>query len=206
MTDKQKKALWIAGAVLIAIHYAPTILNTVRQQHAADRFAHGGASSTPVTPPPAPVPPPTPEEVQTAQLEKLAGTVWGGTAPVPSIGFCEIRLEIKTAEGKPGFTGYSTMSCNNVLRFRPGQRSNPQNAKGDMAAMLPVSAILSGEIKGNAVELNHQEQAIGARDGCNIESARLVPFGDSNMAVTWTEGPLPSCTGGQVVMHKVRGL
>ena len=162
-------------------------------------------AAAPVAPPPPPPAPPTPEEIQAAQLAKLAGTVWGGTVPVPSIGFCEIRLEIKAAEGKPGFTGYSTMSCKNVLRFRPGQRSNPQNASGEMAAMLPVSAILSGEIKNGKIELL-QEQAIGAREGCNITAASLVNFGDNNLAVTWKEGPLASCVGGQVVMHRVNGL
>jgi hypothetical protein len=170
-------------------------------------------------PPPAPVvvaapppPPPSPEEVQAAELAKLAGTVWGGSVPVPNIGICEIRLELKNSEeknseGRPGFTGYSTMSCANVAAaLRPGRRNtNGQDPNKTLAELVPMSAILSGEIKNGKIEL-HQVQAIGARDGCNVTGASLVLFGDANMAVTWTEGPLASCVGGQVVMHKVRSL
>ena len=39
LTDKQKKMLWIAGAVLVAIHYAPSIVSSVRERREAFRAA-----------------------------------------------------------------------------------------------------------------------------------------------------------------------
>src|SRR5882724_3491266 len=194
LTDKQKKALWIAAGVLVLIHYAPTILNTIRQQSAAYRYAHSKpspgipapdrASSTP-TPPPAPPAPSVPPDV--AQLSALVG-IWGGSMPVPNVGICEIRLELKPGTEKPGFTGYSTMSCTNVQRFRPGQKSNSQNANAALLDATPVSAILSGEILKGSIELN-QDKAIGANHaGCNIVWVSLTPFSEQ-MAMNWQEGP-----------------
>jgi hypothetical protein len=218
LTDKQKKALWIVAGALVLIHYAPTILNTVRQQSAAYRLAHQKpspgipaadiVSSTPA-PPPAPAAPIVPPDV--AQLSKLVG-IWGGSMPVPNVGICEIRLALKPGTDKPGFTGYSTMSCANVGRFRPGQRSNPQNANAALLDATPVSAILSGEIVNGSIEL-HQDKSFGAnREGCNIVGISLVPF-EEQMGMTWQlgpsnwkENPVSACEGGQVTMHRVHAL
>jgi hypothetical protein len=218
LTDKQKKALWIVASALVLIHYAPTILNTIRQQSAAYRLAHqkpqagiSDADRVPSTPapPPAPAAPSVPPDV--AQLSALVG-IWGGSMPVPNVGICEIRLELKPGTEKPGFTGYSTMSCSNVQRIRPGQRSNPQNLNSALLDATPVSAILSGEIKNGSIDLQ-QEKAIGVNSkGCNIVSVSLVPFSEQ-LAMNWKEGPAnwkekpeSSCEGGQVIMHRVRTL
>ena len=214
LTDKQKKALWIAGAVLVVIHYAPTILNTIRQQSARDRAAHAKPSPIPAPDrasqsaarPPAPIVSP-----QALELSKLIGT-WSGSMPVPGMaGGCEIRLELKAGTEKPGFTGYSTMSCANVQRFRPGQR-NLQNLDKVLLDATPVSAILSGVIEGDNIVLR-QDRAFGAEsNGCNLVEFALTPFSEL-MGASWKEGtanwkqePVSSCPSGQVVMHRVRAL
>ena len=91
LTEKQKKLVWVAGGVLVAIHYAPGIVNTVRQQIAAYSFAQarplpnpaaGRVSSAPPSPAPPP-PAPSPEEIQATQLAASVG-IWGGAVPRPN--------------------------------------------------------------------------------------------------------------------------
>ena len=156
--------------------------------------------------------PPSPEEVRAEQLSKLAGAVWSGSLPVNGVGICEIRLELKPGTEKPGFTGYSTMSCANVQRFRPGQRTNAQNANKAILDATPVSAVLSGVIENGSIEL-HQDTAYGADSvGCNVISFSLSPFAEQ-MGAKWKEGlsdwkenPKSVCPAGEVIMHRVRGL
>jgi len=217
LTDKQKKALWIAGAVLIVIHYAPTFINMVRQQSAGYRTAQAKPSPIPapdrasqrlIRPSLPDAPSVSPEAME---LSKLVG-LWAGGMPVPGMaGGCEIRLELKAGTEKPGFTGYSTMSCANVQRFRPGQR-NLQNLDKVLLDATPVSAILSGVIEGDNIVLR-QDRAFGAEsNGCNIVEFILTPFSEL-MGASWKEGtanwkqePVSSCPNGQVIMHRVRAL
>jgi hypothetical protein len=220
LTDKQKKALMVAGAVLGIIHYAPSIVSSVRERSAAYRAAHekpspitapARASSAP-PPPVVAAPPHSPEEVRAEQLSKLAGAVWSGSLPVSGVGICEIRLELKSGTEKPGFTGFSTMSCANVQRFRPGQRSNAQNTNKAILDATPVSAVLSGVIENGSIEL-HRDTAYGADSaGCNVIGFSLSPFAEQ-MGAKWKEGlsdwkenPRSVCPAGEVIMHRVRGL
>jgi hypothetical protein len=125
------------------------------------------------------------------------------SVPRPNLGMCNLRLELKPGEEKPGFIGYSTISCANLLRFRPGQTNNPLNVGDWMLDAKPVSAILRGEIKNDSIELV-QERAVGTnRSGCNITEISASPFTEF-MAITWKEGPASSCSGGDVVMHRVK--
>jgi hypothetical protein len=159
--------------------------------------------------PVAPVAPALPPDV--VELNKLLG-IWGGSVPVEGVGggLCEIRLELKPGEEKPGFIGYSTISCAHVPIFRPGQTSNPNRLGDWMQKAKPVSAILTGEIRNGSIELV-QEKAIGSNEsGCNIVSAVLTPFSEL-MAVSWKSGPAnwkeqpeSACGGGDVVMHRVK--
>jgi len=140
LTEKQKKLVWVAGGVLVAIHYAPGIVNTVRQQIAAYSFAQarplpnpaaGRVSSAPPSPAPPP-PAPSPEEIQATQLAASVG-IWGGAVPRPNLGMCQIRIELKPNTDKTlPYLGYSTISCANLLPFRPGQRTNPANVNDAM--------------------------------------------------------------------------
>jgi hypothetical protein len=209
LTDKQLKALWIAGGVLTVVHFVPNVVNAVRQQSAAYRYAHAKpspaipaaarVSPTPAAPP-APAAPSVPPEV--AALSKLVG-IWGATIPRPNLGMCDIRLELKPGEDKPGFIGYSTISCANLFRFRPGQTTNTNNVGDWMLDAKPVSAILRGEIKNDSIEFV-QEKAVGTnRSGCNITEISASPFTEF-MAITWKEGPASSCGGGDVVMHRLK--
>jgi hypothetical protein len=221
MTDKQKKMLCIAAAVLVAIHYAPGIVNRVRQQSAAYHAAQG-KSSPEILPPgrasstPAPSEPviataaPTPEEVQAAQLAASLG-IWGGTVPRPNLGMCALRLELKPGTDNPGYLAYSTISCANLQQFRPGRRSDPKNANDAMLDSVPVNAILSGEAKNGSIELV-QDKAIGyTRTGCNVIRISLTPFAE-HLGATWTEGPkdwkeagaVNDCGGGQVMLSRTK--
>jgi hypothetical protein len=167
------------------------------------------APAPPVVVPVAPPAPALPPDV--VELNKLVG-IWGGSVPAEGAGggLCEIRLEVKPGEEKPGFIGYSTISCARVPQFRPGQRSSPNRLGDWMQKAKPVSAILNGEIKNGSIELV-QEKAIGSNEsGCNIVSASLTPFTEL-MAVSWKSGPAnwkeqpqSACGGGDVVMHRVK--
>lgn len=142
LTDKQKKMLWIAAVLLVAIHYAPGIFNRVRQQSAAYHAGQGKpspvitapdrASSTPTAvvaaPPP---PPPSPEEVMQIQIAETVGpsSIWGGMVPRPNLGPCQLKVELTAGADKGSYTGDSTLSCANLKPFRPGQRSNPWRHK-----------------------------------------------------------------------------
>jgi hypothetical protein len=219
LTDKQKKMLWIAAALLVAVHYAPGIFNRVRQQSAAYHAGQGKPSPAITAPdrasstlapaaPVAPAPPPSPEEVQSAQLAASLG-IWGGSVPRPNLGMCALRLELKPGTDKPGYLGYSTMSCANLQQFRPGHRSDPKNANDAMLDSVPVNAILSGEAKNGSIELV-QDKAIGySRTGCNVIRISLTPFAE-HLGATWTEGPenwkeagaVNHCGGGQVMLSR----
>jgi hypothetical protein len=148
-------------------------------------------------------PPPSPAQVIQAQLAKMPG-IWGGNLPRPNIGICALRLELKPGQDNH-FTGYSTMSCGPSLIMRPGQLTAQRQASSLMQQMTPVSAILSGAADEKGAIVLKQDQAIGARDGCNITQVSLVPFAE-NLAASWTEGPGEACEGGQAVMHRVGAL
>ena len=107
LTDKQKRMLWIAAAVLIAVHYAPSIVSSVRERSAAYRAAHEKpspiaapvrASSAPPPPvvaaPPAPLA--SPDAVMDAQVAEAVGpsSIWGGFAPRPNLGPCQLKISL----------------------------------------------------------------------------------------------------------------
>jgi hypothetical protein len=205
LTDKQKKWFWVGAIVLVLIYYGPRLINTVYQPapvRAKPSPAIPARTILPVVP--VAPPPPSPAQVLQAQLAKMPG-IWGGGVPVPNVGICEIHLELKTIDEK-NFTGDSAMSCGNLQAFRPGQRSSLQSVNARLQEMKPVAAKFSGVADDKGAIVLHQDLSLGDRDGCNITDLSLVPFGDSNLGVTWKEGPLASCAHGQVVMHKVPAL
>ena len=222
LTDKQKKTLMIAGAVLGIIHYAPSIVSSVRERSAAYRAAHEKPSPVPApvrassAPPPPVVAPapvvPTQEEMQAAQLAASVG-IWGGVVPRPNLGPCQIKIELKpSTDTTSPYLAYSTLSCARLEPFRPGQRSNVGLANEAMLDAVPVNAILSGRVINGSIELL-QNQAIGyTREGCNITEITLTPFAE-HLGATWHEGTKDwvkdpnapdKCGGGQVMLSRAK--
>jgi hypothetical protein len=203
MTDKQKKMLWIAGAVLVAIHYAPGIVNRVRQQSAAYHAAQekpspeillpGRASSTPALPEPVTATAaPTPEKAQAAQIAAVVGpsSIWGALVPRPNLGPCQLKISLQKTDGadKGSYSADSTLSCANLEPFRPGQRSTIGDLNNAQLDAVPVNAVFSGVVKDGAIELVQTKALNFTRQGCNITKIILTPFVD-HLDATWTEGP-----------------
>jgi hypothetical protein len=201
LTDKQKKMLWIAAALLVAIHYAPGIFNRVRQQSAAYQAGQGKPSPVitapdraSVTPAPvvaAPPPtPPSPEEAAQAQIAEAVGpsSIWGGTVPRPDLGPCQLKVELAAGADKGSYTGDSTLSCANLKPFRPGQRSNPGDINNAQLDAVPVNAVFTGVVKDGAIELVQTKALNFTRAGCNITRIVMTPF-VGHLDATWEEGP-----------------
>jgi hypothetical protein len=200
LTDKQKKMLWIAVALLVAIHYAPGIFNRVRQQSSAYHAvqakpspaitAPDRASSTPAPVVAAAPLPASPEEAMQAQIAEAVGpsSIWGGMVPRPNLGPCQLKVELTAGADKGSYTGDSTLSCANLKPFRPGQRSNPGDMNNAQLDAVPVNAELAGMVKDGAIVLTQIKALNFTRQGCNITKIVLTPF-VGHLDATWEEGP-----------------
>src|SRR5579863_9565007 len=105
LTEKQKKYIWIAAGVLVALHFfLPRILSFFHSQpqHAAQ------AKPSPMRiAPPLPLPP-SPEVVAAIKY----GGVWLGETITPDENKCSLKLEIRLDDELPKkLKGYASKSC-----------------------------------------------------------------------------------------------
>jgi hypothetical protein len=215
---KRKFVLFVGvfGAGVLWLVFGGSVRSTVRAMGA--RKPSAGIVRAAVPRPVVPLPPPvvlpvappvsSPEEIEAAKLAGLLGN-WGGTVPRPNLGMCAFKLKLEAGTEKPGFIGYSVLSCANLLQFRPGQRSNPKNANDAMLDSIPVEAILSGSAGKDGSIVLWQDKALGAtRAGCNVISITLTPFEGHLQAawkmgpVNWKESPVNNCESGQLLLSR----
>lgn len=208
LTDKQRKSLWIAAAVLAVIHFAPTIL---RQALPARPVA--ALKPSPLRPSPAPGrASPTPEgsvpdanaaavTPADAQFSKLLG-IWTGSSIRPNLGICRLRLELRMSQDKPGaYAAYSTMACGPAPPIVATTQAQRSLVAGMVNEMRPVSAVATGSVVNGALEFQVGRNIGAAPDGCKPTAFTVSPFGASQIAAEWEEG---SCQGGQMIMQRTQ--
>ena len=191
LTDKQRKGIWIVGALLVVLHFAAGFVRSSSQ--APKQVKPSAARPIDV---PAPLPP---VHFVDPQFAMLSGS-WTGRYLRASY-FCNTKLELRpNVMAADEFTAYTTMSCGptdvNVL----AKNGPPGNwVESFIKASTPVSAIFAGKIEGPSIVV-HLTQAIGTeQNGCQPTSYTLTPFGDSQLAAKWDGAP---CDEGQMVMTR----
>jgi hypothetical protein len=201
LTEQQKKWAWIIGAVLLVVHFAPSMLASLRGMTHPAPAVHSIPSPVRSVPVPKPAPPPlTPQQLQDAQMAKLAGVWTGGT--VSDRGSCKVRLELQKKPEVPDlFSGYSTRVCGPSLAFLDQRPSALTMKRSVLNQMTPVSDILSGSSANGSITLNLDQSVAKSPDGCQMTSFTLTPFGQAQLAAKWTED---KCNGGQMVMVRAR--
>jgi hypothetical protein len=191
LTDKQRKALWLVVAVLVASYLFKSAANYARIQayrrqayqawlQAQKKKQEDQTKGNTVGGENAPAP-----------VEHLAG-LWTGRY-APTSGICDIRVELK--EGEPGkYIAYSWFSCigNAVLMG---------DLRNGIPGLNPDTAILSGTMEKNAIRF-HVDQTMGAdAQGCVITALTVVYFGTGGISAEWQKG---TCGGGHALLAKQR--
>ena len=181
-TQNKQRMFWFAGLALAALYFGP-------------RFIHKA-------PLPAPPPPPakSPERVQrpvpattlglSAPLDATSG-VWQGFGNVPSLGLCNLKLELRRNALEPEHvSGFPVLFCVPAATG-PGLRlgQNPV-----FAQMTPASAVLSGTAKDGAITFTVDKVIGRTIDGCAFTSFTVTPFGADQISAEWQEG---DCGTGQ---------
>jgi hypothetical protein len=219
-TDKQRKFLWIAPAVVAAIYLSPSLIRFAVQATAnrqpVSAAAHAKPSPIRLAPPgaasaapysaaaagqPAASTATAPASVADtsagADFSKLLG-VWTGNLIQQSGGLCKFRLEMRMSPDKPGdYSGYWTRSCMSAALFADPRFSAPSQRANLVNQLNPVSAILTGSAVEGSIAF-HVDKTIGVPpDGCAPTTLTISPFGDYQIAAQ--ESP---CQGGQMLLAR----
>lgn len=215
MTNKQRKALWICLAIVVASYAVRSIILSAMQmqyyQQQAIRAAQQRAAAK-ARPAPSPRASSTPAAHGTpntpaggsapagasASPANLSGN-WRGKTAIAGRGICALRFELSEKE-LGHFAGYSSLACAN---FAP--LMSPQDRGNIAAAVLnklnPAEAILSGAMENGSIRF-HVDKTIGTNsNGCAATSFTVTPFGSNQLAAEWQEG---GCQGGHVILQKAR--
>jgi hypothetical protein len=209
MNSKQKKLIWIAGIAIGVYYFAPTFINTARQQAMirAQQEAHlaklqaaksplpasgaagtTGASAVPAQPP---------------DYENIFG-VWQGAGPQPGLGMCNLRLELRKDLADPSrVSGFPVLACAPVMSpfSRP---SAAQTQKNVTLAMSPMSAVLTGTVQENSVQFIVDKVMGNAPGGCSLTSFTVTPFGVDLISAEWHEATCQSGDQhGQILLKRI---
>ena len=203
MTQKQRKALWICLALVVACYIVRSIIIARMQaaydQQQAIRAAQQRAQAKAL----AKAVPPVPPSVAASKAAPppvssgLAG-IWQGRTAITGRGICTLRIELH--ENPPEhFTGYSSLACANFAPLMSEQDRNP--AAATLNRMSPASAVLSGAMENGSIRF-HVDKTIGTNsNGCAATSFALTPFGANQLAAEWQEG---TCQGGNIILQKAK--
>src|ERR1700694_2714204 len=202
--DKNRKLLWVGGAVLAVLYVAPQALQSFRQtafyreqMQAANARAHNGrgASATTGAAPAASGSANIPALAANPSLGAFTG-VWQGQQAQANHEVCQLAVEMR--ENVPGrLTGYPRLVCYPLPSYYPGQpKVNPGTAF--LKSMSPISAVLTGSLKDGAVVF-HVDKTIGeTAEGCALTAFTVTPFGNDQAAAEWQNG---RCGNGQMVLR-----
>jgi hypothetical protein len=198
LTNTQKKWAWIAGSLLVSIHFAPAFVSGVRRAFSGPPPAVLSKPSAAHAIPP-PVLPPIAVPFVDPQFTRLSG-IWVGKIVRPGGITCGLRLELRPSQAKPSeFTGYSVLSCGPSFLQIQGGPASMRTLNSVLNQSTPISTISSGPVIDGAIQL-HLDQTIGKTpDGCHPTEFTLTPFGDNNLAAKWQE---PPCADGQTLMQR----
>ena len=202
LTEQQKRWAWIIGAVLLVVHFAPSMLSSLRGMAHPAPAVHSNVSLVRSTPVAKPAPPPlTPQQLQDAQMAKLMG-VWIGSTVQPDRGSCKVRLELLKKPDVPDlFSGYSTRVCGPSFAYLDSKPTLGTMKRSVLNQMTPVSDILSGPAVNGSITLSLNQSIGKSPNGCQLTSFTLTPFGQAQLGASWTED---KCNGGQMVMARAR--
>lgn len=199
MNPKQKKLIWIAGIAVAAYYFAPTFINTARQQamirvQQEARLAKAQAAKSPL--------PASGAAGTTAgasavsalppDYERIFG-VWQGAGPQPGLGMCNLRLELRKDLADPSrVSGFPVLACAPVMSpFSRPSAAQTQNIV--TSAMSPMSAVLTGTVHESSVQFSVDKVMGNAPGGCSLTSFTVTPFGVDLISAEWHEG---TCQGG----------
>ena len=205
LTDTQKKGAWAVGAVLLLVHFAPSIFAALHGMsfpwsHPAPAVI-SKPSAARYAPSPLPVPTLTPAQLADAQWQKMTG-IWAGTTVQLDRGSCKMRLELQSKPDAPEyFSGYSTRVCGPSLPFMNDKVTAGHLKDAYLNQITPVSDILSGIPINGSLTLNLDQAIAKSPDDCQLTSFTLTPFGQSQLAATFTQD---KCQGGQLLMGRAR--
>ncbi len=209
LTDKQKKAAWIVGAVILIVHFLPNILGAVERTYFS--FVHpvpavvqkpSPVHVTPVAPPPAP--PPSPEAAAASKY----GGIWGGNALMPDQNRCTIKLEIRLSDDLPKkLKGYESKSCFPVQPFAGGKGVRGQTIEKIVRDTAPVSAVMTGSPVEGGMKFTVDSLIGTPYDGCRLVGMTLTDFGKGQLQAEWESQSAPQtpCPAGNMLLQKARG-
>ena len=135
------------------------------------------------------------------QWQKMTG-IWAGTTVQLDRGSCKMRLELQSKPDAPEyFSGYSTRVCGPSLPFMNDKVTAGHLKDAYLNQITPVSDILSGIPINGSLTLNLDQAIAKSPDDCQLTSFTLTPFGQSQLAATFTQD---KCQGGQLLMGRAR--
>lgn len=197
LTNQQKKWAWIAGAILLTVHFAPNVINAM----------HHAFSSTPaVLPKPspaqvAPAPPPPPPSREVIAAGKYGG-IWVGDALMPDQNRCSIRLEIRLSDEVPKkLKGYESKSCVPLFPLAGG-RIGRGSIADVIRATSPVSAVMTGTAQESGIRFTVDQNIGTPGDGCTLSGFTITDFGLGQVQAEWQES---TCSSARMLLRKVRG-
>jgi len=197
LTEKQKKYVWIAVAVLAVIHFAPGILMRARQTFA---FRPPAVLAKPSPTRPA-QPPPAPPASEVIAATKYGG-IWMGDTITPDMNRCDLKLEVRLSDAKK-LKGYVSKSC---VSLQALQHRGPA-VNGYLKNMIdhagPSSVIMTGVPAETGINFT-TDQAIGSEmNGCSLSALSITDFGLGQVAAQWEEKkPEGTCTPGKMMLRK----
>ena len=213
---KQKRWMWIAGAVVVCLYFGPGIIGSVHEAIVVRHRAEAEAAKEkadrqkPAPAPPAPDAAAIQAAANAALSKRLAGK-WEGVIllPSPPEGTCKIGLELRTNPDKDAaFAGYSNFSCApsmmEVMAHQGGgHKMTPAEAMNLMdQALKPSAGIFSGVADKGAIKLTADKTLGTTPGGCSIVAISVMPFGANDMGAEFRGNDANGCQGGQLVMHR----
>jgi hypothetical protein len=210
MNSKQKKLIWIAGIAVAGYYFAPTFINSARQQamiraQQEARLAKAQALKSPL---PASGAAGTTAGASAAALPPDANLlfgVWQGAGPQPGLGMCNLRLELRKNPADPGhIAGFPVLACAPIMSpFARPSAAQTQNTV--MSAMSPMSAVMTGTIIDNdAVQFSVDKVMGNAPGGCSLTSFTVTPFGVDLISAEWHEATCQSGDQrGQILLKRM---
>lgn len=208
LTDKQKKTLWIVGAVILFVHFLPNIIGAIERKYFS--FVHPAPAVVqrpspvhvaPVALPPAP--PPSPETVAAGKY----GGIWGGNALMPDQNRCTIKLEIRLSDDVPKkLKGYESKSCFPVQPFAGGKGIRGQTMGKVVLETAPVSAVMTGSPVEGGIKFTVDSLIGTPYDGCALVGMTLTDFGQGQVQAQWQSqsSPQAPCPDNQMLLTKAR--
>ena len=211
MNPRQKKLIWIAGIAIAAYYFAPTVINTARQQamiraQQEARLAKSQAvakSPLPASGVAGPAAGTSSVPALPADYERIFG-VWQGAGPQPGLGMCNLRLELpKDAADPSRVSGFPVLACAPVMSpFSRPSASQTQNTV--MSALSPMSAVLTGTVQSDSVQFSVDKVMGNAPGGCSLTSFTVTPFGVDLISAEWHEATCQSGDQhGQILLERM---